>query len=189
MTTAVQRRKPRQDRARETVERLLEGASRVLERDGLDGFSVDKTAGESGLAVGTAYQYFSDKYDILLQLLQRWYARTEHLQDNSIEAIIDARAEVYFSEPGASQLLNAARSIPRLYAYDREVMNKVVHDRATLLAGKDSPSAEHIARARVLTFAIDAVLRDATDRPKNEARLMVSDLKEWAQSLGGYPAR
>ena len=71
MASTAIRRKPRQERARETIERLLEGAARVLERDGLDGFSVDKTASEAGMAVGTAYQYFSDKYDILLLLLQR----------------------------------------------------------------------------------------------------------------------
>ena len=187
MASSVSRRKPRQDRAQETVERLLEGAARVLERDGLDGFSVDKTAREAGMAVGTAYQYFADKYDILLLLLQRWYAKTEHLRDESIDVMIDQRAEIYFQEPGASQLLNAARSIPRLYAYDQDVMNKVVHDRATALAGGARPTAEQVARMRVLTFAIDAVLRDATARPKNEAKQMVASLKEWARALDGYP--
>ncbi len=186
-STAI-RRKPRQERARETMERLLESAARVLERDGLDGFSVDKTAAEAGMAVGTAYQYFSDKYDILLQLLQRWYDRTEGLHDDSIETIIDRRAEIYFSEPSASQLLNAARSIPRLHAYDLEVMKKVVHDRATALAHGGVPTPEQIARVRVLTFAIDAVLRDATDRPEGEAKLMVQSLKDWARALGDYPA-
>ncbi len=189
MAPTATRRKPRQERARETMERLLVGAARVLEREGLDGFTVDKTASEAGMAVGTAYQYFSDKYDILLLLLQRWYARTESLQDDSIEAIIDRRAEIYFSEPGASQLLNAARSIPRLHAYDLEVMNKVVHDRATALAHGNAPSTEQIARTRVLTFGIDAVLRDATDRPEREAKLMVQSLKDWARTLGDYPAR
>lgn len=187
MASTAIRRAPRQKRARETMEHLLEGAARILERDGLDGFTVDKTASEAGLAVGTAYQYFSDKYDILLLLLQRWYARTESLRDDSIEAMIDRRAEIYFHEPGASQLLNAARSIPRLHAYDLEIMNKVVHHRATALAHGSAPSAEQIANARVLTFAIDAVLRDATDRPAKEAKLMVQCLKEWVRTLGDYP--
>ena len=53
MASTVTRRTPRQERARETMERLLEGAARILEREGLDGFSVEKTASEAGMAVGT----------------------------------------------------------------------------------------------------------------------------------------
>jgi AcrR family transcriptional regulator len=67
----IQRRKPRQARARATCEAILEAASQILERDGAAGFNTNAVAERAGVSIGTLYQYFPDKTAILLAAAQR----------------------------------------------------------------------------------------------------------------------
>ncbi|MFN0185435.1 MAG: TetR/AcrR family transcriptional regulator [Aquabacterium sp.] len=68
--TAV-RRVPAQRRALQTQALIFEAAIRLLESDGLDGFSTNRLALESGYAVGTIYQYFGSKRELLAALARR----------------------------------------------------------------------------------------------------------------------
>ena len=62
------RRIPRQARAGETVEPILEAAAQVLEAGGLAGFTTNAVAERAGVSIGTLYQYFADKHAMLLAL-------------------------------------------------------------------------------------------------------------------------
>lgn len=57
-----------QARSRAMVERILEAASVVLHREGIQGFGTRPVADEAGISVGSLYQYFADK-DSLLQAM------------------------------------------------------------------------------------------------------------------------
>ncbi|WP_243050482.1 TetR/AcrR family transcriptional regulator [Dyella sp. RRB7] len=65
---ASKRRAPAQARARQTRELILEAASQLLEKRGLRAFSTNGLAAASGFSVGTIYQYFENKQEILLAL-------------------------------------------------------------------------------------------------------------------------
>lgn len=59
------RRRPRQARSKSTVDAILTAATRVLERDGLAGFTTARVAEVAGVSVGTLYQYYPSKEAIL----------------------------------------------------------------------------------------------------------------------------
>ncbi|WP_157956575.1 TetR/AcrR family transcriptional regulator [Dyella sp. C11] len=63
--TPATRRVPAQARARKTRELILEAAIQLLEKRGLRGFSTNRLAEASGFSVGTIYQYFGNKQDVL----------------------------------------------------------------------------------------------------------------------------
>ena len=67
----IKRRIPRQARATETAETILEGAAQILEASGLAGFTTNAVAERAGVSIGTLYQYFADKNAILLTLARQ----------------------------------------------------------------------------------------------------------------------
>ena len=68
-------RAPKQDRARATVEVILETALQILEEEGLAGFKVAALAERSGYGVGTLYQYFASIDAVMLALVESWQER------------------------------------------------------------------------------------------------------------------
>jgi len=64
-------RVPQQARSRRTREAVLEAAVRCFEAQGFDETTTAMIAGRAGVGVGTVYQYFRDKREILLELLDR----------------------------------------------------------------------------------------------------------------------
>lgn len=63
-----QRKQPHQERARATVERIVEASGRVLAEHGYVGCSTNRIAAEAGVSKGSLYQYFADKDEILTAL-------------------------------------------------------------------------------------------------------------------------
>lgn len=64
------RRRAKQERARQTVQVVLDGAARVLAARGYAGASTNRIAEAAGVSVGTLYEYFADKdavYDALIE--------------------------------------------------------------------------------------------------------------------------
>ena len=73
--TEKTRRNPRQGRAKATVEAILEAAFQILETDGPAALTTNHIAERAGVSIGTLYQYFSDREDILAELGQRQATR------------------------------------------------------------------------------------------------------------------
>ena len=67
----AKRRIPRQRRAAQTVEAILEASIQILEAAGLAGLTTNAVAARAGVSIGTLYQYFADKNAILLALARR----------------------------------------------------------------------------------------------------------------------
>jgi AcrR family transcriptional regulator len=66
------RKKPLQERSRETVAVILEAAARVLEERGLEGYNTNAVAARGGISVGSVYQYFPNKDALTLALITRF---------------------------------------------------------------------------------------------------------------------
>lgn len=73
----VRRRAPQQERSRRTVERIIDAAARVLEREGDRAATTNRIAQEAGVSPGSLYQYFSDRDELLLEVSHRFVARFE----------------------------------------------------------------------------------------------------------------
>jgi AcrR family transcriptional regulator len=65
------RRVPQQSRSRERVERILDSAAAQVVTSGVEGLSTRAIAEGAGVPVASLYQYFADKDDILLALVER----------------------------------------------------------------------------------------------------------------------
>jgi AcrR family transcriptional regulator len=67
----VVRRGPKQQRARQKVELILEAAARLLEQGRIETLTTNAIAETAGISIGTLYQYFNDKDAILNALADR----------------------------------------------------------------------------------------------------------------------
>jgi AcrR family transcriptional regulator len=65
------RRKPRQERSRQTVDAILAAAARVLVNDGYDRTSTNRIAEAAGVSIGSLYQYFPSKEALVAALIER----------------------------------------------------------------------------------------------------------------------
>ncbi len=64
-------RPPQQARSRRTRQKLIEAAVECFERHGFDETTTAMIAGEAGVAVGTVYNYFTDKREMILELFDQ----------------------------------------------------------------------------------------------------------------------
>ena len=71
MDARTQPRKPVQERSRERVERVMDTAERLLERQGPEDTSIPEVALESGVPRASIYQYFPSKYALFLAIADR----------------------------------------------------------------------------------------------------------------------
>jgi AcrR family transcriptional regulator len=67
-SAAKPRKRPAQQRSRETVRVLLEAAARVFEERGTAAATTDAIAERAGVSVGSLYQYFPNKESLLATL-------------------------------------------------------------------------------------------------------------------------
>ncbi len=71
MSPSSQRKVPRQERSRATVAAIVEAAARVLEARGFERMTTNHVAQTAGVSVGSLYQYFSSKDELVRALLER----------------------------------------------------------------------------------------------------------------------
>lgn len=65
------RKLPRQSRAAHTIEALLEAAVQIVTADGPRALTTTRVARRSGFAVGTIYQYFANKDELMDAMVRR----------------------------------------------------------------------------------------------------------------------
>ncbi|MEV6221173.1 helix-turn-helix domain-containing protein [Nocardia fluminea] len=63
-----QRKRPQQDRAKETKARILEVAAQLFGDRGIGNTSTNRIAAEAGTSIGTLYRYFTDREEIVKEL-------------------------------------------------------------------------------------------------------------------------
>jgi AcrR family transcriptional regulator len=78
------RRTPRQTRAKETLEVVLEAAAQILQKHGRDHFNTNFIAERAGISIGTLYQYFPNKQAILIEIARREIARDHEAVRNAL---------------------------------------------------------------------------------------------------------
>lgn len=88
------RKKPKQSRAKNTIEAVFEAAARILQTQGLDGFNTNAIARLAGVSIGTLYQYFPNKNAILIAMARRELDNVSHTIIRSIDADFSADSEL-----------------------------------------------------------------------------------------------
>jgi AcrR family transcriptional regulator len=119
------RRQPKQRRACQTVDAILEAVIRILKREGVDALTTNRIAEVAGVSIGSVYQYFPDKRAILVALHQR------HIEeiDRMVKSTLVRHAESSLDELMRAMIgamIDAHTTDPKLY----EVMLTEVPHRA-----------------------------------------------------------
>ncbi|PAU51281.1 hypothetical protein BZL41_26770 [Pseudomonas sp. PIC25] len=86
------RKRPSQQRSQQMVEILLEASGRVIERQGLGSLTTNRVAAEAGVSVGSLYQYFANKQELLEALLDRMAFDITRLIDGRLPQLLEADA-------------------------------------------------------------------------------------------------
>jgi len=77
------RKRPRQNRAKATVDSILEATARVLVKHGFDGLTTNGVASAAGVSIGSLYQYFPNKEALVSALLER------HMEDMNASVLAE----------------------------------------------------------------------------------------------------
>ncbi len=171
------RREPMQPRARETIETILEGAFRLLKHNGWTGFTTNNVAQSSGVSVGSLYQYFANKDEIAVALVEK------HYRILKAEVASELRDGILNSDPAIialamNRFTNALTAHDGLYftimqelaSPAKERIAKIFDGTVTFLAftfvlGKDSLRHDVSANtAFVIAHAVEGVLAAAHSR-------------------------
>lgn len=114
------RNQPRQSRSRATVSVILDAAIRVLDREGLECLTTSRVAEVAGVSVGTLYQYFAHRDDIIDALqdreLERSAAMLQRVLENRENATDQEVAHAVIQ--GIFGLYRAAPALHRVLAID-----------------------------------------------------------------------
>jgi len=172
------RRRPRQERSRERVERILDATAALLGDDmPPDQITTAAIAEEAGVPIGSVYQYFPNKLAVLAELARRVMEQVDHKTasliaedfgvlrwDQAIDRAIDATMQGYAEQPGYLQLLLSIRPTPEF----RSITDESNERMAAVLA-------RHPAlRAVIPADRIELVTRSAIQA--------ANSLQDWALS-------
>ena len=118
------RKRPRQDRAKVTVETILAATARLLVRRGFDGLTTNEVASAAGVSIGSLYQYFPNKEALVAALVEK------HIEDmnaalvgelarvatlpmaQAARAVIELTIRAHAHEPELHQVLT--EQVPRI---------------------------------------------------------------------------
>lgn len=107
-----QRRRPKQARSRELVERILTSAGVLFAGQGYPNVTTNHIAEHAGVSVGSLYQFFADKQEILAALQEKWTARLGAELDErlrvgpdtdiaeTVDQVLDVHAALNRNPPG-----------------------------------------------------------------------------------------
>lgn len=114
-------RKPTQQRAAATYEKLLDAAGTLLAEVGVERISTNRVAAQAGVSPPTLYHYFADKYDLLTALGERLMVRQNALvtrdsgQDEvEIAGVLVAHVDLTRASPGGPWVMRMLRAVPQL---------------------------------------------------------------------------
>jgi AcrR family transcriptional regulator len=112
------RRRPKQRRAIQTVDAVLDAVVRVLKREGFHALTTNRIAEVAGVSIGSIYQYFPDKSAIFTALHQRHVEQIDRMVesklveyaasplDDLIRAMVEAMVDAHAIDPELYELLS-----------------------------------------------------------------------------------
>jgi AcrR family transcriptional regulator len=181
LTAASQlRRAPKQKRAQDRIERLLDAADELLARDGAEAFSTVGVAELAGISIGSLYHWFGDKEAIVEALAVRYWGQFEALVAHVAEAdgldpdgldplfdpagaMLDALAAGFRARPGFRALWYGGLRTERVRDATRPTRAAVARTLERVLATRWPASAAAVRTtvARTVVLIGDGLLREA----------------------------
>ena len=192
-TKVTPRRQPVQARSRERVESILWHAAAIFHEVGVDATSMSAIARQSGMSLASLYRYFPNKTAIVKAIAENHVSRMESaLRDrldtldlmDAVDVLIDQFYEFYRTEPAYSAIWSGVESMPEL----RELDIRELYSHARDMEARLKSECPHLPEDRrwtaclMLPRSAATVLRLAATLPEQQARSMVSELKNMARA-------
>ncbi len=136
----AKRRVPQQVRSRDRVQRILEVTADLVVAGGVESVSTRAIASAADVPVASLYQYFADKEEVLLALVERDVAEMDaqvaedlgRLKVLSVRVMVEttmrAFVKVYRRRPAFVMIWMRGRTNPTIYDYCRSHNQKMARD-------------------------------------------------------------
>lgn len=98
------RKRPQQARSKQVVSNLIDATAQVIPRYGLEQTTTNHIAKRAGVSVGTLYQYFEDKNDLIEALLVQLSSEISHAVDETLAKVMEKEVEMVVHELLATAL-------------------------------------------------------------------------------------
>jgi AcrR family transcriptional regulator len=178
---------PRQERSRATVDVILDATARSLRQHGYDDTTTNRIAEIAGVSVGSLYQYFRNKPDLVVALIERhnaemWAVFSDHATRAigrpfalAIPALIDALFAAHLVDPALHRVLH--QQIPRVgalaileatYARSHALVLEMLRTRTDQHRQHDDPETA----ALVVTEAVEALIHASLQLPPARAKAL-----------------
>jgi len=108
------RRQPKQRRARQTVEAVLDAVIRIVKREDISAVTTNRIAEVAGVSIGSVYQYFPDKQSIFNALHRRHVDQVDRIIQTKLVEHAAAPLDDLMREM-IEGMIEAHRSDPELY--------------------------------------------------------------------------
>lgn len=174
-----QRKTPLQKRSAETVGVILEAAARILEERDFEGFNTNAIAERAGVSIGSLYQYFRSKDDLLSGLIEREFAPLLAVSNElagqptfsaSLSSYIKASIRHQMRRPKLARLIDVAEKREAFKSQVSGTTSRLQIEVEKLLALPDAPQVanKRIAAADLLAL-IRAIVDTAGEREEGES--------------------
>jgi AcrR family transcriptional regulator len=197
----VQRRRPTQARAHNTVEAVLRAAGAEIERAGLDKLTTKNIAAAAGLSVGGVYEYFPNKESILSALAAQWMERVLQAIDsvhprhggtrdllNYLNEQMLLVARLYEDQPGLGALIDMLSAIPALRDLTQRHDTDVTASVASALShyAPQASSARVADAARSISLICHAILSAALVHRSGDREQLMMNLRICLMAIASH---
>ena len=188
----ARRREPVQERARKTVELILDTAAALIEEAGIEAFNTNVLAERAGVRVRTVYRYFPNKLAVITAVAERladewdgWFEGFRALSDPRSSwrtlwvAYIGTFVDGIRRVRGGLAIRRAMRALPELQAIDRQDNERLARQLAAAIErrGVVVPLTRLTTMARLIIETAVAVLDLALLEPQDQASALIDELK------------
>jgi AcrR family transcriptional regulator len=188
--TSSPRKSPSQERSRQTVERILNAATRIFHEQGYAGTTTNDIADEADLSIGSLYQYFPNKDALLAALTKRHITSTtsslaamigELPGDSGFDVILRTVVRFLVEQHDLDDLhLLVMHTAPRTHEINLELeqaKTQLVEIASVLLTKINIVGDQQKLIARMVVATIDAAVHDVIIRqPRGKKRKAAIDL-------------
>jgi len=183
---------PTQKRARQTLERILETAARLIDEVGIEAFNTNLLAQRAGVRIRTVYRYFPNKTAVIAALMIRFHQQSDQamgpIQDlgdpeRDWRALINHWADALLTwaarTPGALLLTGDLQGIPELLALQEHLDTAIATElvRAMQARGLSIPEEELCVICRTFIDTADALTALAVAKRSDRSAEVAEELK------------
>lgn len=178
------RKLPEQSRSAATVTAVLEAAARILERDGLEGYTTNAVAERAGVSIGSLYQYFPNKDALTVALIEREsavllseVALSDSIEDSrtALRHLIRAAAGHQMRRPKLARLLDFEESRLPIRGQNQRVA-AVVH--RAILRALDGLGGDVEGNAEIVARDVLAIVKGMVDAAGERGETEAAALEE-----------